>query len=126
MGSTPKSCPLLKPFRFIQRRLFPPPTGEITAKDVPQWRWKQQEFRTWLVEYMVKKGRADRSEAVEMALRYHDRDKGEMYYLSKSKWQEILGQDMGKLIFKRLQKVERRVGTTPMVIMDDEGIVRLY
>jgi hypothetical protein len=126
MGSTPKSCPLLKPFKFIQRRLFPPPISAVTAKDVPQWRWSQHEFQTWLVEYMVKKGGADRGEAVEIALRYHDRDQGEMYYLSQIKWQEILGRDMGKLIYKGLQKVERRAGTTPMLIMDEEGDVKVY
>jgi hypothetical protein len=75
---------------------------------------------------MAEKGSADRGEAVEIALRYHDGLKGEMYYLSKSKWQDILGHDMGKLVHKRLQKIRYCDGTTPAVAMDDEGNVRVY
>jgi hypothetical protein len=125
-GSTLKSSTLLKPFKFIQRRLFPLPTGAITAKDFPKWRWSLHDFQTWLVEYMVVKGGAGRGEATELALRYHDGLEGEMYYLSKSKWQDILGHDTGKLVYKRLQKIKSRGGTTPAVVMDDEGNVRVY
>ena len=49
-----------------------------------------------------------------------------MYYLSKSKWQDILGYDMGKLVHKRLQKIRYRDGTTPAVAMDGEGNVRVH
>jgi hypothetical protein len=125
-GSAPKSSTLLKPFKFIQRRFFSPPTGGITAKDAPQWRWSLHEFHTWLAEYMVEKGGADRGEATQIALRYHDGLEGEMYYLSQRKWQDILGYDMGKLVHKRLQKIRYRDGTTPAVAMDEEGNVRVY
>jgi hypothetical protein len=123
-GSTPKSSTFLKPFKFIQRQFFSPATSAITAKEVPKWKWSLREFHTWLVEYMVEKGRADRGEVVDIALRYYDRLEGEMYYLSKGKRQDILGHDMGKLIHKRLQKIKFRDGTTPAVAMDEEGNVR--
>ena len=72
----------------------------------------------------MEKGGADRGEAAEIALRYHDGLEGEMYYLSKREWQDILGHDMGKLVHKRLQKIRYRDGTTPAVAMDEEGNVR--
>ena len=74
----------------------------------------------------MEKGGADRGEAAEIALRYHDGLEGEMYYLSKREWQDILGHDMGKLVHKRLQKIRYRDGTTPAVAMDEEGNVRVY
>jgi uncharacterized protein YydD (DUF2326 family) len=75
---------------------------------------------------MVEKGGADRGVAVEIALHYHDGLEGEMYYLSKKKWQDVLGHDMGNLVHKRLQKIKFRDGTRPAVAMDEEGNVRLY